>query len=83
MQRMVTKEDLISNPDLHKKGVSVNQYYDFSATSITPTTVVYSSQHYDITENTSVGYGAAGPIQKKEVPENIPKKKGAKKKPIG
>lgn len=65
MVRLVTQDDIKNNPDFEKRGISVNQYYDFPSESPTVTqSKTTTTPHYDITENTSVDYGVK-PEEKK------------------
>lgn len=73
MQRLVTKQDLIDNPELQQKGVSVNQYYNFPDDYI-PSATTTDTDHYEITEET-VPYN---PVEEKKKTADKP---DAKKKP--
>jgi hypothetical protein len=46
MQRLVTKQDLIDNPELIKRGVSVNQHWNFPEPSSAPVLM----NNYEISE---------------------------------
>lgn len=69
---MVTKQDLIDNPELIKRGVSVNQHWEFPDTSSTPVVM----NNYEITEaQTSVtDYGT--PAKKTIKPASKKSKSG-------